>query len=189
MDLKSPFVISIVDLPRQEGAIRQMRRSFDAPADVGVQMYSVEEGSELDVDFTLQSVSEGVLIDGYVNAHAHGQCSRCLIDIDDDMNERISELVFYPERAAVLEDEGDEEAEDFFLIESERIDLEPIIRDSLVLAMPLQPLCQPDCEGLCPVCGERWLDLPIDHEHPEESSDFSVLDALAAKLRAEEEGR
>ncbi|MDP9801622.1 uncharacterized protein J2S49_001698 [Arcanobacterium wilhelmae] len=188
MDLKSPFVISIVDLPRQEGAMREVRTGFNAPSDVGVAMYQVAEGSPLGVDLTLQSVSEGVLVDGYVSAHAHGQCSRCLIDIDEDMNERISELVFYPERAAALEDEGDEEAEDFFLIENDRIDLEPIIRDALVLSMPLQPLCQADCEGLCPVCGERWLDLPEDHEHLEEASDFSVLDALAAKLRAAEEG-
>ena len=45
------------------------------------------------------------------------------------------------------------------------IDLEPMIRDSIVTLVDDRPLCRPDCGGLCDVCGQKWDELPEDHEH------------------------
>ncbi|XCB30204.1 DUF177 domain-containing protein [Arcanobacterium hippocoleae] len=136
----------------------------------------------------LQSVSEGVLVQGNVEAAAVGRCSRCLRDIHVQMNERVAELVFYPEKKQILLDDGDEEAEDFPIIEDNRIDLEPILRDALVLAMPFTPLCEPDCAGLCAECGEPWRDLPADHYHKHPDLRFAALDELRMKL-AQAEGK
>jgi uncharacterized protein len=47
----------------------------------------------------------------------------------------------------------------------ELVDVEQIVRDAVVLALPLAPLCRDDCAGLCPDCGEKWADLTPDHGH------------------------
>lgn len=189
MDFTSPYVISIVDLPRQEGSSRVLDLDVVVPAEVGLELLSIPEGDPLDLDIQLQSVSEGIFVTGSVSAHAVGQCSRCLTPIEMNMTEQIGELVFYPERKHALLDEGDEEAEDFPEVVEDHIDLEPIIRDAIVLAMPFRPLCKPDCAGLCPGCGERWEDLPEDHHHETTDSRFAELDALAAQLSKEENER
>jgi len=45
------------------------------------------------------------------------------------------------------------------------MDLEPPIRDAVVLDLPINPLCSEECLGLCPDCGQKWVDLPEDHQH------------------------
>ena len=45
------------------------------------------------------------------------------------------------------------------------MDLEPPIRDAVVLYLPINPLCSEECLGLCPDCGQKWADLPEDHQH------------------------
>lgn len=182
MDYRSPFVISIADLPRQDGAARDYSYDFAAPENCGVQLLEVPTGEPIHAELNFQSVSEGVLVQGTVTATAVGRCSRCLRDITEQMHEMVAELVFYPENRQALIDEGDEEAEDFAQIIDDRIDLEPILRDALVLAMPFTPLCEPDCAGLCPDCGEAWRDLPADHHHEHLDPRFAALDELRAQF-------
>lgn len=186
MELRSPYVISVIDLPRQEGSEREFSLTLSAPADCGVELLKVPENSPIELDMRLQSVSEGIFVQGQARTTAFGQCSRCLADLEVAMDEAIAELVFYPESRQALLDEGDEEADELPVVEDEHIDLEPIIRDALVLAMPFRPLCKPDCEGLCAECGERWEDLPDDHEHEFLDPRFSALDDLAAQLAKKE---
>lgn len=188
MDLRSQYVVSLQSLPRQEGSMTTFKTVLDVPADVRLELIGIPEGAPMDVDLTLQSVSEGVFVQGRVKADAEGQCSRCLIDLEVPMDEQVAELIFYPERREALKDEGDDEADELPVIEDDHIDLEPILRDALVLAMPFRPLCEPDCQGLCPDCGERWADLPEDHFHEVLDPRFNALDGLAAKLAAEESG-
>ncbi|MCI7306567.1 MAG: DUF177 domain-containing protein [Trueperella sp.] len=185
--MTSPYIVSIVDLPRVEGAQRELNTQLPAPAECGIPLMGVPEGDPIDLDLVLQSVSEGVLVQGMVSAAARGQCARCLKDISLDLNEPVAELVLYPESRKALLDEGDEEAEDMPVVVDDAIDMEPIVRDALVLSIPLVPLCRPDCEGLCPECGERWEDLPPDHKHEFLDPRFSALDALAAQLSQEAE--
>ena len=54
------------------------------------------------------------------------------------------------------------------------------MHDALVLALPLTPLCRPDCEGLCAGCGERWADLPDDHDHSAVDPRWAALQAKLA---------
>lgn len=182
MDLRSPYVISIADLPHQEGASREYSFEFLAPENCGVQLLEVPENTPISAEITLQSVSEGVLVQGLVKAHTVGRCARCLNEIAEDIKETLAELVFYPEQLRAMLAEGDEEAEDFSVIEDNHIDLEPIIRDALVLAMPFTPLCAPDCQGLCAECGTPWRDLPEDHQHEKLDPRFAALDALRAQF-------
>jgi uncharacterized protein len=93
-----------------------------------------------------------------------GECARCLDRIDDVFVADVQELFVYPERREAAEDSGDPELDALPRIEGDLIDLEPILRDAVVLALPLSPLCQEDCAGLCVECGARLADDP-GHQH------------------------
>ena len=73
----------------------------------------------------------------------------------------MQELFAYPE--STTDDTADEE--EVRRLSGDLLDLEPVIRDAVVLGLPLSPLCRADCPGLCPTCGTRWDDLPADHSH------------------------
>mgnify|MGYP000391295386 FL=1 len=88
------------------------------------------------------------------------------------------ELYLLPEAAAAQLQEGDEEAADLFLVGETDLDLEPALRDALILGLPQRPLCRPDCPGLCPGCGERLEDLPEGHAHEVVDPRWSALAGL-----------
>jgi len=72
-------------------------------------------------------------------------------------------------------------------IHDELIDLEPVVRDTLVLALPVNPVCRPDCPGLCPDCGVAWDDLPADHGHTTADPRWAALSALRDRNKDTEE--
>lgn len=157
-------------------------KELPAPSDLAVELIGVPEGSPLQIALELQSVSEGVLVQGTVHMHREGQCARCLRDLSSDHTEHVSELIFYPERKAAFVEEGDEEAEEMPEIVGDHIDLEPILRDAIVLGLPFRPLCRPDCPGLCSECGQPWDDLPDDHSHEKLDPRFDALAKLQSQL-------
>ena len=135
--------------------MREVERTVPAPADLGLAVISVPEGSDIDLDLRLESVVEGVLVTGTATVQLQGECARCLTDIEDDMSFELQELFFHP---------GREMVEDERLIHDESVDLEGPLRDAVVLELPFMPLCRDDCRGLCPECGADLNDNP-DHEH------------------------
>ena len=84
----------------------------------------------------------------------------------------IGELFSYPENR-VAEDAD----EDVRLVQDELIDLEPVLRDAVVLALPFQPVCREDCPGLCATCGARLADDP-EHHHDVIDPRWAALGAL-----------
>ena len=86
----------------------------------------------------------------------------------------IQELFVYPDSTT---DETTEEGE-VSRLEKDLLDLEPVVRDAIVLALPLTPLCTPDCAGLCVTCGERLDDLPPDHSHEALDPRWAALSQL-----------
>ncbi|ADH92795.1 DUF177 domain-containing protein [Arcanobacterium haemolyticum] len=181
MDLRSEFVVSVSDVA--SGSAKHMDLTFPAPEECGVGLIGVPAGADMDVELTLQSVSEGIFVQGQIKTVAQGQCSRCATNITMPMDEAMAELVFWPERRDALMSEGDDEIEDMPVIEDMHIDLEPLIRDAIVLALPFTPVCSADCEGLCSECGEPWENLPDDHRHEFLNPAFSALDALAEQMK------
>jgi uncharacterized protein len=85
----------------------------------------------------------------------------------------VQELFVYPE-ASTDHDEEDEVAQ----LQGDFLDLAPTVRDAVVLALPLNPLCQEDCQGLCATCGERLDDLPPDHTHDTTDARWGALAGL-----------
>ena len=177
----STLVIDIVDLPRQVGSTKTVHLDLRAPEGLGTGVIGAAAGTPLVVDATLTSVDDGVLVRGSADVHVHGECVRCLRDIDEEHTVGFDELYYLPESAAAQRAEGDEEADDLFLLGSTTLDLEPAVRDALLLDLPLRPLCVEDCRGLCADCGERLDDLPADHHHELLDPRWSALAGLLAE--------
>lgn len=147
------------ELGRRPGSQRQVKRTVPAPADLGIEVLGVPEGSQVELDLLLEAVMEGVLVTGTAHAVLDGECARCLEPISDEIEARFQELFVYVEHQTA-HDEDDEVSR----LEGDLVDLEPLLRDAVVLALPFQPLCQDDCPGLCTECGARLADDP-DHSH------------------------
>src|SRR3712207_3758813 len=161
LDPRSPLVLDTRDLPRRPGAMRAHRRGVRAPADLGVGLIKVPEGSDLDLDLRLESVSEGVLVSGSVRGSVEGECARCLRPISDSIDVSIQELYAYEHSTTDETTDEDEVGR----MQGDLIDLEPVLRDAVVLSLPTNPLCREDCPGLCPECGVHRDELPADHSH------------------------
>ena len=147
------------ELGRRPGSQRQVSRTEWAPTGLTIDMLGVPEDSELALDLRLEAVMEGVLVTGTVRVQVEGQCVRCLGGLDDSLVVDLLELYAY-------DDHGVED-DDVSQLEGDLIDLQPAVRDAVVLALPFNPTCRPDCPGLCPSCGARLADDP-GHTHAEE---------------------
>jgi uncharacterized protein len=157
-----PWVIDTRDLGRRPGVSRRYERTAVVDETFGFDpVVIVPAGSEIEFEMLLESVVEGVLVTGTAGAPVTGECARCLDPISDTVEVEVTELFAYPDS---LTEETTEEDEVFHVVD-DLIDLEPVVRDALVLALPQAPLCSPDCAGLCPGCGARWADLKPDHGH------------------------
>ncbi|BDO42764.1 hypothetical protein CELD12_22540 [Cellulomonas sp. NTE-D12] len=179
LDPRSPLVLDTHELGRAPGSMRPERRTVAAPADLGTAVIGIPEGSELELDLRLEAVTEGVLVSGTVRGQAVGECVRCLDQVLEDVEVHLAELYVYPERAAVAIQDGDDE-EDVRELEGDLIDLEPALRDAVVPALPFQPVCRPDCPGLCPQCGAHLADDP-DHTHETLDPRWAALGSLVGQ--------
>ncbi|MFJ6213172.1 YceD family protein [Streptomyces sp. NPDC092296] len=160
-----------------------MTRTIEAPDDFGIDVIGVPAGSPVELDLRLESVVEGVLVTGTAAARLRGECVRCLEPVEDDLEVDFQELYYYPEDdrvrgvAAGPSDEDDEE--ETYRLEGDLFDLQAVLRDAVVLALPLQPVCQDDCLGLCSECGARLSDDP-DHHHDAVDPRWAALQGLSA---------
>lgn len=179
---RSPLVVDTGQLPRQPGAMRTLERVVPAPPDLRVPLIGVPEGADLRLELRMESVTEGVLVTGTVSGRAVGECGRCLRPIETDLDVPVQELFAYPASTTEATTEDDEVGR----LHGDLLDLEPVVRDVVVLALPNTPLCRPDCPGLCPGCGAHWEDLPADHSHEQEDPRWAPLRKLALTERPEE---
>ena len=152
--------------------MRTMRVAVPLDEPMGLEVLAVPPGAEVDLDLRLESVAEGVLVSGTAAATAVGQCARCLVEVTEPVVAGIRELFAYQDSATAMTTEEDEVSR----LVDDRIDLEQVVRDEVVTALPMAPLCRPDCRGLCVECGGRLDDLEPDHSH-------EILDPRWAALR------
>lgn len=186
VDHRSPFVIGVRQFDRHPGEMREAHLLVPAPADLGLDMISVPAGSELEFDLRLEAVSEGVYASGTVTAQVVGECGRCLEEIDTELVVDIQELYVF-ETSTTAETTT---AEEVARLHEDTLDLEEPVRTAIVLALPANPLCRPDCAGLCPECGDRLDDLPADHDHELVDARWAALQTLAQpSVPSEDQGR
>jgi len=179
-------VLDTHELGRRPGSQRTRTFSAPAPADLGIDVLHVPEGSPVEFDLRLEAVMEGVLVTGTASAALEGECSRCLEPIDDEVVADFQELYVYDDPAEGRRRITDENAEDEARLEGDLLDLEPLLRDAVVLKLPFQPLCRDDCPGLCPECGARLADDP-GHQHDEPVDPrWAALGAMRDTARLDE---
>jgi uncharacterized protein len=123
-----------------------------------------------------------VLVSGTAAVQLTGECGRCLEPVSDTLTVDLQELFAYPESSTDQTADEDETAR----MEGDFLDLEPTLRDAVVLALPLTPVCREDCSGLCATCGERLDDLPEDHTHEAADPRWSGLQDLLNTRSTEE---
>ena len=157
----NPWFVDLRELGRRAGSMHEIERTLPAPAGWRVELIGVPEGAEVRLRLRLESVMEGVLVSGEVDVPVAGSCARCLEPIEDILELDVQELFAYEGSTTEATSEEDEVRR----VEGEHIDLEPMVRDLVVLSLPLAPTCTEDCAGLCVDCGQRLDDLPADHTH------------------------
>lgn len=161
----SPFVVNVSRLRRVVGTRRRVQTS-GVIADLAVAGSAVPEGAGVAVDVTVEAIIGGVSVAGTVSAPWAGSCRRCLHPAEGRLLTSVREL-FCP---------GGDGA-DAYPLTGDVVDLAPLARDAVLLELPLAPLCQPGCKGLCPECGADLVRDPCGgHERRDER--WAALDAL-----------
>jgi uncharacterized protein len=171
LDYRSPLVLETRDLPRRPGALHAVSRRVPAPADLGLELIGVPQGAELDLQLRMESVSEGVLVSGTVAGPLAGECGRCLRPISDTLEVPIQE--FYAYAHSTTDETTDED--EVGRLQGDLIDLEPALRDAVVLSLAPNPVCREDCPGLCPDCGVPLDELPAGHNHEQVDPRWAAL--------------
>ena len=161
-----PFLVNVGQLRRFPGERRREVRSGSLPG-LEVTASSVAPDAEVTVDVMLDSVPGGVIATGTVTAPWHGACRRCLADAEGTLRADVREVF-----------EEDFDPDQTYPLRGDRLDLEPLARDTVLLELPLAPLCRADCAGICPTCGADRNVAPCDCESAVHDPRWAALDAL-----------
>jgi uncharacterized protein len=175
---RSPLVINISRLGRRPGSMMTFSESVPNPSRIGLDLVGIDEGAPLNLDLRMESVSEGVLVTGTVSAPTSGECARCLTPITGEVEIDLTELFAYPDSATDETTEADEMGRVGGSGQPDTVDLEQPIIDAIGLALPLSPLCGPDCMGLCPQCGVPLATAEPDHHHDQIDPRWAKLAGL-----------
>ena len=157
----NPWSVDLRELGRRAGSMLELERTLPAPPGWRVELIGVAHGAPVHLALRLESVMEGVLVTGEVDVPVVGSCARCLEPLEDTLELDVQELFAYAGSTTEATSEEDEVRR----LDGDFLDLEPVVRDAVVLSLPLAPVCDQDCQGLCVDCGQRLDDLPPDHTH------------------------
>ena len=178
LDPRQPLVLDTRELGRRPGSMRTLQLTVPAPEGLGGELIGVPAGADMDLDLRLESVMEGVLVSGSAVVPLRGECARCLDPVRDALTVDLQELFAYPSSTTDATARPSEPDDETARMEGDLLDLEPVLRDAVVLALPLTPLCRADCAGLCAECGDRLDDLPEDHGHQAADPRWTALEGL-----------
>lgn len=198
----SPWAVSVAQVASRPGQSKEIDATFPAPSGIGDEIVGVDEGTDVSVVGSFDSIVDGLILNARISAPVHAECTRCLKPIQRDWTVNVTSFFPYEDKSAAgkggkagkngKEEEvdiiaGEDEAEDTYslLDGGAWADLEALLRDTLVEELPLQPLCKPDCKGLCSQCGIDLNENP-DHQHDMTDIRFAALEGLKAKLEGKE---
>ncbi|WKZ82565.1 MAG: DUF177 domain-containing protein [Acidimicrobiia bacterium] len=162
MERGSPFRFPVSDLLSDPGSRRRV--SIDAPIDWPLEL-SVA-GPAIHAEIVLQEAAGGILVRATASTTVHHTCHRCLTEWDETMAVSIDEPM------------GVGDDEDEYPILGEVVDLEPPLRDAVLLEITPVPTCRPECLGLCAVCGADLNTGPCPGHDEEPDSPFASLRGL-----------
>ena len=116
---------------------------------------------------------QGILLQEDFTVQTGLECVRCLTDFQQSLDVNFTELYAFSQR--YVTDAG------LLMPESGVIDLSPVLREYILLAIPISPLCRPDCIGLCPICGNNLNEVTCSHDDDIGDSRLASLKTLLGK--------
>jgi uncharacterized protein len=129
---------------------------------LGEREFTLPEG--IDYDLVLTNAGEGILATGIISCHVKGSCDRCLGDAEFDVKGEVDEYFLFKEPEQKLEVGDGEDEVDYALVSSDHtVDLTDALESALLMDTPFIVLCQEDCRGLCPVCGQNLNESDCGH--------------------------
>jgi uncharacterized protein len=192
---RGALVFDLRTLGRQAGSARTKQLTAPAPDNLGLELARVPVGADMHLDVRFEAVTEGVLVTGSATAPLAGECARCLAPLTSSVTVSFTELYLYADghphngrrphdkhephdkresrdrhnrrdSREWFDDDTEQDDEERYL-SGDLLDLEPVLRDAVVLALPMSPLCREDCPGLCVECGVPLADAGPGHGHQE----------------------
>ncbi|HZU78781.1 MAG TPA: DUF177 domain-containing protein [Acidimicrobiales bacterium] len=160
-----PFLVHAAKLRKELGSRWHEVRRGVLP-DLVVTGSAVPDEAEVEADVVLESVLGGVAVTGTVRAPWQGSCRRCLAPARGELAVAVREH---------FTEDGD--GEETYPLHDGEVDLEPLVRDAVLLELPQAPLCRADCRGLCPICGADRNEQACTCEPPRDER-WAALDAL-----------
>ncbi len=177
--VSATLTVNVRELLHQPGAHKHVVLRGPVP-DLATPVARVDPAVPVTVDAEIESVVEGLLVSGHVSARATLECGRCLRPVEQDLLVEVRELFALDPRKS--EDEG------YAVLPDDRLPLETMARDAIVLAFPAAPLCRPDCAGLCPECGADRNATDCGHR-PATDPRWSTLAGLDLGALGQDEGQ
>lgn len=173
----NPWLVPITNLRRSLGNRREEQRSGRV-GELRVADSVVGANETVDADAVLDSVDGGIQVTAAVTAPWTGECRRCLRPVAGVLRTRVREL-YRPRPPG----EPPDEDEETYPLSGELLDLKPLVRDAILLDLPIAPLCRDDCAGLCPTCGADLNDGPCACPPASGDPRWAALDALRQHAR------
>ncbi|MFT0762409.1 YceD family protein [Actinomyces sp. F1_1611] len=188
--------ISLIDLPAEVGAHLEKTVDWVVPSGWSTGVLTLEEGQHLPVTVSLTALEDGVFVQVSAQGQLVGECVRCLDPVSVDFSADAGDIYVEGERstdrkahsgsADEIEVEGDD-LDPVKVINRDTVDIEPLLRDAVFADAPLQPVCDDDCQGLCPQCGRRMDELEPGHHHEFTDPRFAALEGFFAAGDNEDE--
>lgn len=168
-NLRRPFRLNVGFIIHEDvGSIHEFPFEYE----------KIKAGEDLELRYFwglifISRTPQGLLVTGNLNAETTLECVRCLKSFSHKMGWSMTELYAFNEKSV-----SDSE---LIVPEDAQIDLEPIIREYALLEVPINPICKPDCKGLCQVCGQDLNITDCGHHTVLDETAFSELRNLLKK--------
>jgi uncharacterized protein len=160
---QSPFVVHVGDLLRSAKSSRPLR--IVTPVDWAVELSKVLPEPPVEVDLVLAAASGGVVVRGSIDAAVEHTCPRCL------------EARVVPITVSINQIGERKGGDDGYEIVGDQLDIEPMLRDEVLLSLPILPFCEPACSGLVRD-SQSDLNVPTPGPTGRSESPFAVLQDL-----------
>jgi uncharacterized protein len=119
--------------------------------------------NDLRGSITLTRTPQGLIAQGRLTGALPSECVRCLTPVRQSVTSKFTELYHFPPETAP--------ADGLVIPEDMNLDFSPVVREDMLLSVPMHVLCRPDCKGLCPVCGQNWNEGVCEHMNTEPPTD------------------
>jgi len=169
--MANPFLVNAAEVLRRPGTQKDIEVEVDlADLDI-VDDPRFDRDAQVAVRLLLESMNDGIVVDGSVSVPWHGVCRRCN---EPTAGVSVSEVHELYQRTVT--------DPDAFEIVGEQLDLRPVARELVLLDAPLTPLCRPDCAGLCPNCGINRNEATCQCDGPPADPRWAALDQLKSAV-------